>query len=237
MPGSSSPSLAAIIVAAGRGTRMAADLPKAFLPLGGRPLFVHSLEIFASLPRTRQLLLVVARDLVDTARDLVAAGPAAIAATEIVVGGAERQDSVAAGLARVGQADLVAVHDAARPFVRAATIDACARAAAEAGGAIVALPARDTIKIADESGNIVATPDRRTIWQAQTPQIFRRELLERAYAAAAEEGFLGTDDASLVERLGEVVRLVEGEPTNRKLTTPDDLQWAEWWWRSRRAPA
>jgi 2-C-methyl-D-erythritol 4-phosphate cytidylyltransferase len=233
MSTATTPTLAAIIVAAGRGSRMGGILPKAFLPLGRDPLFLHALQTFARLPQTRQLLLVVARDFLDDAHFLVAAGPHPTRNTEIVVGGAERQDSVAAALAHVGDADLVAVHDAARPFVRSETIHACAAAAAETGAAIVALPARDTIKIADAAGCIAATPDRRTIWQAQTPQIFRRDLLRQAYARAQADGLLGTDDASLVERLGARVRLVEGDPTNRKLTTPDDMRWAEWWLTAR----
>jgi len=147
---------------------------------------------------------------------------------EVVQGGAERQDSVAAGLARVdAAADLVIVHDAARPFVSLACLTACVEAAAAGGAAIVAVPAHDTVKRVDASGVIVDTPDRRTIWLAQTPQVFRFALLRRAYEQAQHDGFVGTDDASLVERLGAPVRVVPGEPRNRKITTPDDLLWAE----------
>jgi len=223
------PTLATIVVAAGVGSRMGAGLPKAFLPLGGRPLFLHALATFGRLPQTRQLLLVVAADYLDSARTIVAADPPGPLPVDLVAGGAERQDSVAAGLARVGDAELVAVHDAARPFIRPEHIVACAAAAAADGAAIVALPARDTVKVADSDGCIAATPDRQTIWQAQTPQIFRVDLLRRAYARAAAVGLLATDDAALVERLGARVRLVAGDPTNRKLTTPDDLRWAQWW--------
>jgi len=222
------PTLAALIVAAGRGTRLGADLPKAFVPLGGLPLFHHSLATFASLPNLSQLVLVVADERrADAARLLAAAAPLPVA-VEIVAGGAERQDSVAAGLAHVRDAELVAVHDAARPFVRGEQIAACVEAAAATGAALLALPAHDTIKIAAADGCVATTPDRRTIWQAQTPQIFRRELLRAAYAQAAAENFIGTDDAQLVERTGARVRLVVGDLSNRKVTTADDLLWAEW---------
>lgn len=224
----SAPSLATVVVAAGRGNRLGATLPKAFVPLGGIPLFRHALSTFAALPNTCQLVLVVAPDRAADAARLLAAGPPLPVAVEIVAGGAERQDSVASGLARLGAVDLVAVHDAARPFIRRETIAACVAAAAECGAAIVALPAHDTIKIADADGCVAATPDRRTIWHAQTPQIFRRALLGAAHARAAADGFIGTDEAQLVERLGARVRLVAGDSTNRKVTTADDLRWAEW---------
>lgn len=220
------PRLAAIVVAAGQGVRMGAALPKAFLPLAGEAMLLHSLRTFAGLAATRQVLLVVAAERLQQARELVGdVGPVAV---EVVVGGAERQDSVGNGLARVGEVELVAVHDAARPFVRAADIEACARVAAQMGAALLAVPARDTIKVADAARRVLATPERSTIWQAQTPQIFQLELLRRAHAQARAEGYLGTDDAALVERLGAPVELVEGDSDNRKLTTAADLAWAEW---------
>ena len=227
------PRLAAIIVAAGRGERMGAAVPKAFLPLAGRPLFLHSLATFARLPDTSELIVVVGADRVDEVRREVRRE--VDRAVTVVAGGAERQDSVACGLAAVAGAELVAVHDAARPFIRREHIAACAAAAAESGAAIVAVPAHDTVKIADADRFVTATPARASVWQAQTPQIFRTALLRRAYAAAAASAFLGTDDASLVERLGERVRLVPGAVANRKLTTPDDLAWAEWRLRQERS--
>lgn len=220
------PRMAAIVVAAGQGVRMGAALPKAFLPLAGEAMLLHSLRTFAGMGCVRQVLLVVAAERLELARGLVRdVGPVAV---EVVVGGAERQDSVGNGLARVGEVELVAVHDAARPFVRAADIEACARVAATVGAALLAVPARDTIKVADAARRVVATPERSTIWQAQTPQIFQLELLRRAHAQARADGYLGTDDAALVERLGVAVELVEGDIDNRKLTTAEDLRWAEW---------
>lgn len=221
-------SLAAIVVAAGQGSRLGAAVPKAFVDLGGYPLFHHSLATFASLANLRQLVLVVAAERIADVSASLTSGPPLPIEVEVVAGGSERQDSVAAGLARVRSVALVAVHDAARPFVRSDTILACVRAAADCGAALVALPAQDTIKIADEHDRVMATPERRTIWQAQTPQIFHLDVLRRAHARAADDGFAGTDDAQLVERLGLPVRLVPGEPRNRKITTEEDLRWARW---------
>lgn len=221
-------SLAAIVVAAGQGARLGAAVPKAFVGLGGYPLFHHSLATFASLPGLRQLVLVVAAERIAFVADLLHSGPPLPIEVDVVAGGSERQESVAAGLARVQAVELVAVHDAARPFIRPETILACVRAAAESGAALVALPAQDTIKVADEQDRVRATPERRTIWQAQTPQIFHLDVLRRAHARAADDGFAGTDDAQLVERLGLPVRLVPGDPRNRKITTEDDLRWARW---------
>jgi 2-C-methyl-D-erythritol 4-phosphate cytidylyltransferase len=147
----------------------------------------------------------------------------------ITAGGEERQDSVAAGLALVGDSDLVLVHDAARPFATLDLFNRCIEAAAESGAAIAALPAKDTIKVATHEQTIRETIDRSGVWLAQTPQVFRVDLLKRAYEQARRDKILGTDEAALVERLGASVRLVAGEEANRKITTPDDLEWAEWY--------
>lgn len=223
----SRPSLAAIIVAAGRGRRMARDTPKAFLPLAGRAMLTYSVSTFATLAESRRVVLVVSGDRMAEAEKIVSQLQTR-APIVLVEGGAERQDSVENGLRQAGDVDVVAVHDAARPFIPVSCIRASADAALSYDGAVVALPAHDTIKVVDGDRCITATPDRETIWQAQTPQTFRREILQRAFAEARRQGFVGTDDASLVERLGLRVKLVEGDPLNRKLTTPDDLRWAEW---------
>jgi 2-C-methyl-D-erythritol 4-phosphate cytidylyltransferase len=130
-------------------------------------------------------------------------------------------------------AALVLVHDAARPFVSLECIEACVAAAASHGAAIAAVAAHDTVKLADPDSVIIETLDRRRIWLAQTPQVFRTALLREAYQRARSDGFVATDDAALVEHLGHAVRIVPGEPTNRKITTPDDLRWAEWYLQAR----
>lgn len=146
----------------------------------------------------------------------------------MVPGGKERQDSISNALRQVSSdIHLVAVHDAVRPFVKQKTIEICFEKAAETGAAIVAVPAKDTIKIAGTDRIIRDTPDRENIWQAQTPQIFEKELLLKAYQFARETGFTGTDDSSLVEKAGGQVALVEGTRENFKITWPLDLQLAE----------
>jgi 2-C-methyl-D-erythritol 4-phosphate cytidylyltransferase len=124
--------------------------------------------------------------------------------------------------------DLVAVHDAARPFVDADVVAAAVKAAAEHGASVVATPATDTLKQVDSDGWIVATIPRRDVWLAQTPQVFRVQLLREAHAAAAKAHLTATDDSALLERLGYRVRIVRGNPENRKITTAEDLRWAEW---------
>ena len=223
----------AIVVAAGRGTRLGGRVAKAFLPIAGQPMLVYSLETLSTLPGVTALILVVAGDERRHAEAVLQTRDPWPLPIRIVDGGAERQDSVAAGLAMVdASADLVLVHDAARPFVTAECAAACVAAATTAGAVIAAVPATDTVKVTDDAGWIVATPDRRGLWLAQTPQVFRAALLKEAYRRAAEERRLATDDAALVEALGHRVRVVPGDPENRKITTPDDVRWADWYARS-----
>lgn len=223
--------VAVVVVAAGPGTRLGADRPKAFVELAGRPLLAHALDSIDRAARDArrglhigQVVLVVPASHLDGDAAWRRAGSGDVE-VRVVAGGRRRQDSVRAGLA-VCSGDVVAVHDAARPFVTAATFANVVVAATEHGAAIAALPAVDTVKIADEAGDVVATPPRDRVWLAQTPQAFRRELLLAAHAAAGEGD--STDDAALVESYGAPVRVVPGDRETRKITTPDDLRWAEW---------
>jgi len=217
-----------IVVAAGRGARMGGATAKAFVPLGGVPMLVYSLRTLAQISGLTSLILVVGAEYVGQAEEVLdRLGPWPVA-IQVVSGGAERQDSVAAGLALVdASAHVILIHDAARPFVSLACAEACATDAAAHGAAIVAVPVRDTVKVVDDH-TIAQTLDRQRIWLAQTPQAFRSTILRAAYAQARRDGMLATDDAALVERLGATVRIVLGEPANQKITTPDDLRWAEW---------
>ena len=218
---------AALALAAGRGSRLGADRPKAFVHLAGIPLVVRSVRALAAaqgidwiqpvIPAEDPGLWREAAQVLEGLEGLLAAVP----------GGAERQDSVRAGLdALPADVDLVAVHDAARALVRPEDVARVVAVARAKGAALLAAPARDTIKRVRD-GRVLETPPRETCWAAQTPQVFRRELLAEALAKAAAEGFVGTDDAQLVERLGVPVHVVEGDPGNLKITGPEDLVAAE----------
>lgn len=229
--------VAAIVVAAGRSIRMGSELPKVLLPLAGAPMLVHTLRALNGARQIQQVVVVVGRDYADRAHavvDQVQLWPTPIT---IAVGGAQRQDSVAAGLERVpADVDVVAVHDGARPLVPSACVSAVIEAAAIHEAAVLAVPTRDTAKLVDGDGIITATPPRDAVWLAQTPQVFRTSLLREAHTQARRDGVIATDDAALVERLGVKVRVIRGDPINLKITTPEDLQWAEWYLRSGAAP-
>jgi 2-C-methyl-D-erythritol 4-phosphate cytidylyltransferase len=220
-------SAVALLLAAGRGERFGHELPKAFVPLAGRPLVLHALAALAAVPEIERVVPVAAEaELPRLARVLEEAGLGDRLAAPIA-GGAERQDSVRAGMEAVPPGtELVAVHDAARCLVRPEAVRRVIEVARREGAAILAAPARDTIKRVS-GGVIVETPARAECWTAQTPQVFRTELLREALAKAAAEGYLGTDDAELVERLGAPVHVVPGDTDNLKLTHPEDLAVAE----------
>jgi 2-C-methyl-D-erythritol 4-phosphate cytidylyltransferase len=215
----------AIIVAAGRGERMGAGVPKAFLEVGGVPMVVRSARAFDAADAVTGIAVVVSADRVDATRDLLRG---LAKETTVVAGGERRQDSVRCGVAALpaGFDGVVLVHDAARPLVDAALIERVAAAAAHAGAAIPVLPVTDTIKRV-EDGIVRATVDRSALAGAQTPQGFLVALLREAYDAADRDGAVLTDEAMAVELLGRPVRAVAGSTRNRKLTTPDDLAWAD----------
>lgn len=220
-------SVAAIIVAAGPGTRLGAGMPKAFVPLAGVPLFIRSLRALLAAPAIDQAIVVAPPEAMADAARLLQSGAPYRLTPALVAGGAERQDSVRNGLAAVGDAALVAIHDAARPFVTRAAVEAAIDAARDHGAAIVAIPATDTVKIVHPDGWVETTPPRAQTWLAQTPQVFQTALIRAAHARA-DRATPVTDDAALVEQLGHRVRVVVGSPDNRKITTPDDRAWAEW---------
>jgi 2-C-methyl-D-erythritol 4-phosphate cytidylyltransferase len=216
---------------AGSGTRLGASVPKAFVPLGGKPLWRHAAETFASMPSCG-LIVFVHPPSIDFSNDVMEFDAETDAPNFMTVpGGARRQDSVRAGLDAVAGFDpspweVVAIHDAARPFVDATTVAAAVAEAARTGAALVASPVRDTIKRVRD-GRIVETLDRSTLWQAQTPQCFRLDLIRTAHEAAEKGGWDVTDDCALAERLGHAVAVVPGGSSNFKITDPDDLSAAE----------
>src|SRR6185369_6394044 len=227
----------AIIAAGGRGHRLGNAEPKQLLSIGGRPILERSIAAFASHPSIDAIVVALPQELADEPPAYLRSAQASARQgigkpVSIVAGGVRRQDSVANAFAAVDRhSDVIVIHDAARPFASADLIARTVAAAAESGAAVAAVQSRDTVKrvaAADgrDPGNatsqvVAETLDRATIFLAQTPQAFRREIL-RAALAAGESG-TATDEASLAERAGHAVRLVDGEATNIKITTPDDL--------------
>lgn len=215
--------IAALIVAAGRGARMGSPVPKAFLPLGGIPILARAAAAFTGHPRIGRVVAVVPGR--DAARR--ALGADSLPGVELVEGGPERQDSVRLGLGALGGAEIILVHDAARPLVPRRIVDAVIEAALRHGAAAPAVPVPDTVKRRAADGTIAETVPREDLFLAQTPQGFSAALLREAYARAAIDGFRGTDDAALVEHAGGRVVLVPGSARNLKITTPGDLRLAE----------
>jgi 2-C-methyl-D-erythritol 4-phosphate cytidylyltransferase len=209
----------AIIVAAGSSQRMG-GVDKLLAPLGTRPVIAHSLAAFASHPRI-DVLVVVASATNEAAIRGLAAGVGTKA--NVVLGGPRRRDSVLNGMDAVAGCEYVVVHDGARPLVTQEMIDAALDGAAETGAALCAVPVADTVKRADFNGLVQSTISRDRLWLAQTPQAFRLDVLRRAHLSHDIDA---TDDAALVELLGEPVRLVEGSAENLKITTPSDLRLA-----------
>jgi 2-C-methyl-D-erythritol 4-phosphate cytidylyltransferase len=220
--------LSAIVLAAGKGERLGTDRPKASIALGGRPLASWCLETLGRLAGLESVVLVGAETALAPA--LASLTPAARArVTRVVAGGATRQESCALGLAALpAKSGVVLVHDAARPFAEGSTFRAVADAAARTGAALCAIPLVDTLKRV-EDGRVTETVARDALWRAQTPQGFEIALFRRAHAAAVLEGVIATDDVALVERLGAPIEVVTGTDANRKITTPEDLAWAEAW--------
>ena len=214
----------AIVVAAGRGERMGAGRPKAFLELGGVPLLLRAARAFEAAPSVGGIVAVVPGGEAAAARALLAP---LVKLRAVVGGGERRQDSVLAGLAQVPEDfdGVVLVHDAARPLVEVELIEAVIQQAIATGAALPVLPLVDTVKRV-HGGRVVETLDRTELGGAQTPQGFRFPLLALAYEAALRDQVTVTDEAMAVERLGAPVRAVPGSPRNRKITTPEDLAWA-----------
>jgi 2-C-methyl-D-erythritol 4-phosphate cytidylyltransferase len=226
-----------ILPAAGLGTRMATgtaspNAPKQFLAIAGLPVLVHSLKAFAAVPRVAQIVVAVRKNEIARTEEQVAEYK--LAKVRVVEGGDNRQHSVANALAALNAAedDVVLVHDAVRPLIDPATIERTIDAVVKHGAAIVGFPAVDTIKQVERTAAgaiITSTIPRERIVQAQTPQGFRFGLMQKALAEAEADGFLGTDEASILERAGVEVAVVMGSARNFKITQPGDLELAEFY--------
>ena len=219
-------SATAIIPAAGTGARMGRERPKQFLDLCGRPILAHTLEVFERCAEIDRVILVTASEWVDFCSERIVRRYGLRKIQGVIAGGAERQDSVYAGLQLIDGDEIVVVHDAVRPFVEPSKVAESIERCRETGAVIVAVPPKDTIKIG-AGGTVQETLDRRRLWSVQTPQTFSREVLRTAYDRAFRDSVYGTDDASLVERTGHPVHILLGSYENLKITTVEDLEIAE----------
>jgi 2-C-methyl-D-erythritol 4-phosphate cytidylyltransferase/2-C-methyl-D-erythritol 2,4-cyclodiphosphate synthase len=222
----------AIIAAGGRGQRFGGAQPKQLLAVGGRPILERSVDAFLAHPSIDAVIVALPQSLADDPPPYLRTAAAGGKPVRVVTGGERRQDSVANAFRAAGPAsDIIVIHDAARPFVSSDLISRTIAAAAESGAAVAALPARDTVKRSSAASGsnrtVVETLPRESIFLAQTPQAFRRGVLEQALEAAARDPLDATDEATLVERGGHAVRIVEGEASNIKITVPADLPVAE----------
>jgi 2-C-methyl-D-erythritol 4-phosphate cytidylyltransferase len=229
------PQASVILAAAGAGRRFAegavgAAPPdgKVFASLAGRPVLAHALEAFARVEAVTEVVVALPADRVDAARqrfgDVLDGGRALV----FVAGGESRPESVERALAATDErTELVAIHDGARPLIRPAVIEEALRVAVEHGAAVVGRPVDHTIKMVADDGCVTETVPRRGLWMAQTPQVFRREIIAQAYARRGNVVGRVTDDAQLVESLGKPVHMVRGDGANLKITTPEDLHACE----------
>jgi 2-C-methyl-D-erythritol 4-phosphate cytidylyltransferase len=212
----------AIIAAAGFGRRMKADRPKQLLELNGTPIIIHTIRKFDAAPAIDYIIVTALRESVDEVRELIRSAEFR-KSVMVVEGGERRQDSVAAGLEQLQpDTDVVAVHDGVRPFVSRDDIENVVRQAERTGAAILAVPIVETVKQVEKE-LVESTLTREHLVLAQTPQAFRTEVLKQAFDGARKDEYYGTDESSLVERIGHPVAIVRGSERNIKITRPSDL--------------
>lgn len=216
-----------VIVSAGRGSRMKADINKQFLKLQNKEVIAHTIDKFYNNENIGEIIVVVREDEAEFFKINIIE-KYGYKNIKIAFGGSERQDSVYNGLKMVDEnCKIVLIHDGARPFVNNETIDNAIESAKENKCVIVGVPVKDTIKVIDENNNVCDTPDRSTLWSIQTPQVFDFSLIMKAHEKAREDNYYGTDDSMLMEYFGQKVKVVEGSYNNIKITTPEDLKIGE----------
>jgi 2-C-methyl-D-erythritol 4-phosphate cytidylyltransferase len=217
----------AIIVAAGKGIRMNRAVPKQYLMLGNRPVLCHTILAFDGCALIDDVLLVVPESDFHFCHTRILAILDLQKKVRLVAGGESRQDSVYNGLLAVEHKEGgVLIHDGVRPFIRQELLSACVHAVMESGACIPGLPAVDTLKVVNSAGFIDKTLTRNAVWLAQTPQAFEFSLIKKAHENARKEGYSATDDAALVERMGEKIQVIKGSRWNIKITTPQDMELA-----------
>lgn len=217
-----------LIPAAGAGRRMGGSINKQYLELAGKPILAHTLTLFENHPRIENIYLIVPPDDISYCQQQIIDRYGFIKVKRIVAGGTERQDSVRNGLDTLAEDGLaqphrpILIHDGARPLFDCKRLSTLIDIVCQTGACIIGVPVKDTIKEV-ENNQITGSPDRSRLWQAQTPQGFHYQLIREAFDQAADDGSTATDDASLVERLGHPVQILEGDYRNIKVTTPEDI--------------
>lgn len=215
-----------IIVAAGSGKRMKLDINKQYIKIKEKEVVAHTIEAFYQNPNIDEIVVCIKKEEEEFFRENII-DKYQYKNIKIAYGGAERQDSINNGLKQVGDdCSVVLIHDGARPFIDNSVIDESIEAAKEKGAVVVGVPVRDTIKVVNND-TIENTPERSTLWQAQTPQTFKYDLIMRAYEEAYKSNYYGTDDSMLVENIGKNVTMIMGSYENIKITTPEDIDYAE----------
>lgn len=221
---------AAIVLSAGSGTRMNSEIPKQYMNMNGKPVIFYSLKAFQD-SEISQIVLVCGKDDITFCQNEIVKKYQLTKVTAVVPGGKERYDSVYEGIKAIRNADYVLIHDGARPMVDQSMIRRSMEAVLTEQACVAAMPVKDTIKVVDETGHVDYTPDRKLLWQIQTPQTFAYSMIREAYEAIYKELECGedvpsiTDDAMVVEHaLGQKIRLIEGSYENIKVTTPEDIE-------------
>lgn len=216
-----------VLVSAGKGLRFMDGKKKQFFPLAGKPILAHTLDRFEKSPLIDKILLVVGEQDMEYCLEEIVEKYGYRKVSRIIPGGKERQDSVRNGVDAVPEdVEIIMIHDGVRPFITEELIEQSIRLAIRSKAVVAAVPVKDTIKEVNPGGSVVKTLERNALWQIQTPQTFQAGVIKKALRQASEDGFYGTDDASLVERLGVEVHIVQGSYRNIKITTPDDLLFA-----------
>lgn len=218
----------AIILAAGKGTRMNTGMNKQFMLLDGKPLLAHTLEAFQSCRDIGSIILVAGKDELQLCREQIVDVYGFDKVDKLVEGGSERQQSVYNGIRSLDEScSIVVIHDGARPVVTGGIIESCIEGAKAYGAVSAGMPVKDTIKILDENGFVECTPERGRLWITQTPQAFQKEIIRKAHEIARTNETTGTDDAFLVENIGIKVKMIESSYENIKVTTPEDIIFAD----------
>ncbi|WP_058486316.1 2-C-methyl-D-erythritol 4-phosphate cytidylyltransferase [Defluviitalea phaphyphila] len=213
-----------IIPAAGQGKRMGKGVNKQYLKINNKPIIVHTIEKFINSGLINDIIVVISKEEIEYFKKEIIQKYNLSKNLNIVEGGKERQESVYNGLKNISsKTDIVLIHDGARPFVSIEEIKKSIEGAKQYGSCVIAVKVKDTIKVSDEDGYIKNTPNRENLWSVQTPQAFKKHIIIKAYNKAEQDNFLGTDDAMLVERIGQKVKIIEGKYDNIKITTPHDL--------------